>query len=88
MLQLNVYIDTHYVLHVYHILTYGLLYSLVYGRWVLLRPPEEQEALRGFFIKWVGVNTPQDKGHMFDFISRSCDECMPNGRMAQVQAEG
>ena len=53
---------------------------------MLCRPADEQEILRGFFVKWVGINTPQDMGHMFDFISRSCEECMPNTRCGIVQA--
>ena len=54
--------------------------------WVLCRPADEQEILRGLFVKWVGINTPQDMGHMFDFISRSCEECMPNTRCGLIMA--
>ena len=54
--------------------------------WVLMRPLEEQELLNGFFLKWLGENNPQEPGIAFNFISRSCDECMPSARMAKVMS--
>jgi hypothetical protein len=54
--------------------------------WIASRPTDHQAVLKQCFLKYIGNNTPQDAGHLFDFLARSCTAAMSTARTAAILA--
>lgn len=55
--------------------------------WVRKRSDEgRKELLRELITKWFGNCTPTDPGHCFDFLSRSTQEVMKEGRVGRISS--
>lgn len=55
--------------------------------WIQKRPePGRHQLLRDLSTKWLGICTPTDPGHCFEFLSRHTSEVMKEGRVGKISS--